>query len=224
LVALESSAPQLVAVYSRSENSATDFANVSASSLKLASPPAVYHDGDASRNLDALLARSDVKSVIVVLPIRLQPSIILKAFAAGKHVISEKPVAPDVASGLDLIATYLKDYKPKGIIWRVAENFEAEPGFRAAGKAIKSGKIGNQVFSFDARVINYVDKTSKWFATSSIRQFKRLAENTLKVQYPLENYPRCECSSLMDAAAAYASIIVPRWLPGKSSISISVEH
>jgi predicted dehydrogenase len=59
---------------------------------------------------------------------------------------------------------YLSRYKDKGLIWRVAENFEAEPGLRAAGKAIRDGKIGKVIF-FNAKVVNYIDKDSKWYKT-----------------------------------------------------------
>jgi predicted dehydrogenase len=126
--------------------------------------PAVYYDGDTSANLDALLERSDITAVIVVLPITHQPGVILKALAAGKHVLSEKPMAPDVAEGAKLLAIFKSKYKPKGLVWRVAENFEAEPGYQAAGKAIREGRIGKVMF-FNTRVVNYLDKTSKWYNT-----------------------------------------------------------
>ncbi|KAF8153375.1 hypothetical protein B0H34DRAFT_800584 [Crassisporium funariophilum] len=164
LSVLGDAAPSLRAVYSRSEKSAHDLADAAAVALKLTTVPSIYHDGDASTNLDALLARSDITAVIVVLPITLQPSIILKALAAGKHVLSEKPVAPDVKQGLELISEYNRVYKNKGLIWRIAENFEAEPGYRAAGAAIQAGKIGNVIF-FKTVVVNYIDKESKWYKT-----------------------------------------------------------
>ncbi|KDR66469.1 hypothetical protein GALMADRAFT_259259 [Galerina marginata CBS 339.88] len=164
LSALGDAAPTLKAVYSRSEKSAHDLADTAKVALNLTAAPSIYHDGDASSNLDVLLARSDITAVIVVLPITLQPSIITKALAAGKHVLSEKPVAPDVKEGLDLIKTYNQLYKPKGLIWRVAENFEAEPGYRAAGEVIRAGKIGSVIF-FKTVVVNYIDKESKWYKT-----------------------------------------------------------
>ncbi|KAJ8515614.1 hypothetical protein ONZ45_g6970 [Pleurotus djamor] len=165
LAKLGSTAPQLKAVYSRSKHSAQDVADYAAKTLSLASAPSVYSDdGDNETNLDALLARTDITAVIVVLPITLQPSIILKSLAAGKHVISEKPVAKDVASALSLIQTYETEYKTKSLVWRVAENWEAEPGFRKAGRLIGEGKIGNPCF-FNARVTNYIDKSSKWYKT-----------------------------------------------------------
>jgi predicted dehydrogenase len=102
--------------------------------------------------------------VIVVLPISIQPTIILKALAAGKHVISEKPVAPTVESGVALIQNYETNYKPKGLIWRVAENFEAEPGLRAAAKAIADQKIGKVLF-WNLQVLNNVDKDNMWYKT-----------------------------------------------------------
>ncbi|KAF5373425.1 hypothetical protein D9615_009419, partial [Tricholomella constricta] len=141
-----------------------DLAGAAAASLNLSAAPALYHDGDKSTGLDALFSRSDINAVIVALPITLQPAIILKALAAGKHVLSEKPVAADVAQGLELIKTYNAQYKPKGLIWRIAENFEAEPGFRAAAAAIASGKIGKVIF-FRTVVFNHIDKESKWYKT-----------------------------------------------------------
>lgn len=157
-------APPLKAVYSRSQKSAHDLASAAKSTLKLLDAPAIYCDEDPSHNLAALLARPDITTVLVVLPITVQPSIVLQSLAAGKHVLSEKPVAPDVAQGLDLIKKYVSEYKPKGLIWRVAENYEAEPGYRATAEAIRAGKIGKVVF-FNTRVVNYIDKESKWYKT-----------------------------------------------------------
>lgn len=164
IASLGHAAPVLKAVYSRSQKSAQALALEAATTLKLESPPTVYFDGDSTTDLDALLKRTDVAAVIVVLPITHQPSVVVKALAAGKHVLSEKPVAPDVAAGVKLITTFNSQFKPKGLVWRVAENFEAEPGYRAAGKAIRDGKIGKVIF-FDTRVVNYIDKTSKWYNT-----------------------------------------------------------
>lgn len=155
-------APNLKAVYSRSKKSASELADEAVDLLH--SRPEIYHDGDPSTNLDALLSRSDISTVIVVLPITVQPDIILKALAAGKHVLSEKPVAPDVASGLKLIATYEAEYKPKGLVWRVAENWEAEPGHTTAAQAIRAGKIGKVIF-FSFRGVGRMDRDSKWYNT-----------------------------------------------------------
>ncbi len=89
----------------------------------------------------------------------------MKALHAGKHVLSEKPVAADVQAGISLIRTYKEKYKQKSLIWRVAENFEAEPGFRAAAEVIRAGKIG-RVLQFRAVVENFIDQESKWYKTA----------------------------------------------------------
>ena len=157
------SAVSLRAIYSRSLKSATELASAAKSLLKLSSTPDVYSD-DSSNTLLSLLTRSDVAFVIVALPISTQPKVVLQCLAAGKHVLSEKPVAPDVKSGLDLIAEYERTYKPKGLIWRVAENYEAEPAYRAAVQAIQAGKIGDIRF-FRLSAVGYVDKDSKWYKT-----------------------------------------------------------
>ena len=88
----------------------------------------------------------------------------MQSLEAGKHVISEKPVAPTVKEGIKLIETYERVYKPKGLVWRVAENFEAEPGLRAAGKAIAEQKIGKVCF-WNYQVLNNVTTDSMWYKT-----------------------------------------------------------
>ncbi|KIO22407.1 hypothetical protein M407DRAFT_118073 [Tulasnella calospora MUT 4182] len=153
------------AVYSRSTSSASALAEAAQQTLKLNSGLTVYSDAPDREGLDELLARSDIQAVIVVLPLGQQPEIVIKALKAGKHVLSEKPVAKDVKAALELIKTYETEYKPKGLIWRVAENFECEPGIRAAAEAIRSGKIGKVAF-FRLSVVNYIDQESKWYQTS----------------------------------------------------------
>lgn len=201
LAALGASAPPLKAVYSRSEKSAQDLAQTAVNILNLPAPPSVYHEGDNSTNLDALLSRGDISAVIVVLPITTQPGVVLKALAAGKHVISEKPVAQDVQTGLKLIADYNANYKPKGLIWRVAENFEAEPAFRAVGEAVQAGKIG-QVQFFKTTVVNYLDQESKWYKT------------------PWRTIPdvRAYSAKLLIFTHDHCRFPVPRWIPSKPNL------
>jgi len=164
IAALGDSVAELRAIYSRSEKSAAELAELAQELLGLTKSPAIYFDADPNTNLDALLARADIDAVIIALPITLQPSIVLKSLAAGKHVLSEKPVAPDVAGGIALINEFNNTYKSKGLIWRVAENWEVEPGYQAAARAVRDGKIGKVAF-FNARVVNYVAKDSKWYKT-----------------------------------------------------------
>ncbi|KAJ1301037.1 hypothetical protein OPQ81_003458 [Rhizoctonia solani] len=154
----------LKAVYSRSKSSSSTLAALAKERLG-ASADVYSEDGASEGGLDAILARPDIQAVIIVLPLTQQPEIVLKALAAGKNVLSEKPVAKDVKTGLDLIDNWEKNFKPKGLIWRVAENFEVEPGVLEAGKRIKAGAIGKVRF-FNFSMIFPVNKDNKYYQTS----------------------------------------------------------
>ena len=47
---------------------------------------------------------ADIQAVIIALPILKQPEVVLKCLQAGKAVLSEKPIADDVKSALQLIS------------------------------------------------------------------------------------------------------------------------
>jgi len=134
----------LAAVYSRSLSSASTLAKTAAELLGVPeSSIALFHDqGGSSADLNALLKSTSIAAVLITLPITVQPEIVLAALRAGKHVLSEKPVAADVTSGYSLIAEYQETYAPNGLHWRIAENFECEPALVQAAQAIQAGRIG----------------------------------------------------------------------------------
>jgi predicted dehydrogenase len=102
---------------------------------------AAHFGGDVTGCTDvaALLARDDVEAVDILLPIAVQPPVVAQSLAAGKHVISEKPVAPDVAAGKALIAGYAPQ---PGQVWMVAENWRYEEAFERAAALVRDGAIG----------------------------------------------------------------------------------
>ncbi|KAG9098916.1 hypothetical protein FRC06_005838, partial [Ceratobasidium sp. 370] len=166
LGALGSDLVVLKAVYSRSKSSASSLSELAKEKLGLSEAVPVYSDdGSKEEGLDALLARPDIQAVIVVLPLTQQPEIVLRALAAGKNVLSEKPVAKDVKTGLALIEKWETEFKHKGLIWRVAEQFEVEPAYAEAARKIKGGAIG-EVRSFNYSVMNSTDKSSQWYNTA----------------------------------------------------------
>ncbi len=118
---------QIAAVYSRTRASAQTVAD------SLPYPVEVYTE------VDALLFNRSVEAVDVVLPAPLLPAMVLKALAAGKHVISEKPIASTVAEGQALIA---RSRTCGDRVWMVAENWRYEEAFQVAAEAIRAGRIG----------------------------------------------------------------------------------
>lgn len=119
---------EIVAIYSRSR------ANAEALAARVDGSPTLYTD------LDALLRQHDVEAVDLILPIEVLPDAVEKSLKAGKHVISEKPITPDVATGRRLIQTYTREYADQ--VWMVAENWRYEDAFRRAGEIVSSGEIG----------------------------------------------------------------------------------
>lgn len=92
-----------------------------------------YHD---------LLLRHDIDAVIIVLPITKQPEYIEAALAAGKHVLSEQPIAGDVKRAEQLIQYYKSDKVKANATWAVAGCFRFLDSFLYARQEIeKLGKI-----------------------------------------------------------------------------------
>jgi len=117
----------IAAICTRSPQTAQEFL------AHLPYPAAVYHD------LDAFLAHPDLQAVDIVLPIPLLPLAIKKALAAGLHVLSEKPIAPDTQSAQDLLASYAQH---PAQVWMVGENWRYAPPLRRAAALIAAGAIG----------------------------------------------------------------------------------
>ncbi|CAK7237607.1 hypothetical protein SBRCBS47491_010041 [Sporothrix bragantina] len=149
----------LGAVYSRSQASAEALA---AAATKTADGKSadVYYDSPATagRGLDDLLGRSDIAAVVVALPILVQPAVITKALAAGKHVLSEKPIAKDVAAAKELINT-----RPGKGIWAVAENFRFLEVIAYAADRVR--QIGGKVTTFNMHLFTLIGDDDKFFNT-----------------------------------------------------------
>lgn len=130
----------LKAIYSRSLKSAQSTSELLPASHN---PVELYsEDSGAGKTFQDVLARSDVVAVIIALPIALQPQFIEAALKAGKHVLAEKPVGPDVESARKLISTYRAVAAENKVFWAVAEQFRFLPKFVwGAEQARKLGKV-----------------------------------------------------------------------------------
>ncbi|KFY59684.1 hypothetical protein V497_04131 [Pseudogymnoascus sp. VKM F-4516 (FW-969)] len=148
---------QLKAIFSRSLVAATTLATVAKGDVD------TYADDNDGKDYAALLARSDITAVIIALPINVQPAYIEAALAAGKHVLSEKPIANDVEAAEKLIHFYtaLKEKGSKAT-WGIAENFRFLEPFQFASQEIE--KLGG-VVGFRVKVFQHVKAGTKYFET-----------------------------------------------------------
>lgn len=98
----------------------------------------MYYEQDASgekvsgKSYEDILARDDVDAVDLVITIDAMPEFVEKALSKGKHVISEKPMAPTVEIGRNLLHRYRTIHQKTypGLIWSVAEQLWYEPAWK----------------------------------------------------------------------------------------------
>jgi len=85
-----------------------------------------------------VIAREDIDMVIVTVPQQFRRQIVLDAFEAGKHVLSEKPISnvPAVAAEL------CQASEDAGLIFGMVHNYHFFPEYRLIKQLITSGEIG----------------------------------------------------------------------------------
>ena len=110
---------------------------------------------------EALFALPEVEAVVVSLPIELQPRYVLAALKAGKAVLSEKPVGPNVAAAKALI----KSAKRYDAPWLVGENFAHMPHAQRLEEWVKNGALG-RVRLVQATQMTWTDAKSPYFHTA----------------------------------------------------------
>lgn len=145
---------EIVAVHSRTQASAAALAKQigEATDASVAVVP----------TLDELWARPDVEAVDIVLPIDAQAPVVAAALAAGKHVSSEKPIAPDSATARRLIALHAE--RPRQV-WTVAENWRYEEAFVRAAALLADGAIGQPVACHWA-LYNALEPANRYYQTA----------------------------------------------------------
>ena len=101
-----------------------------------ARPLAAAYGGKAYAGLEALLP--DVDVVDICTPTHLHHEMVLRAAAAGKHVICEKPLALTVEQGQEMIAACRR----AGVRLLVAHVVRYFTQYALAKQAVESGQVG----------------------------------------------------------------------------------
>lgn len=94
-----------------------------------------------------------------------QPEYIEAALAAGKHVLSEKPIAADIQRAEQLISYYKSDKVKGGATWGIAENFRFLDSFEYGAKEVQ--KLG-RILGFRVKMFANVKKGGKYFGELSV--------------------------------------------------------
>ena len=149
LPAIVKAKANVAAIYSRSKASAEALFE---GEYKPGDPKdiTIYTDepNDSNGGLPALLKRDDIKAVLIVLPILIQPDIVRKCLAAGKHVLCEKPIGKDVKTAVELVNEYERDYRSEGsegLIFSIAEQMRFDRAVTRGTEMVSSGKVGKLI-------------------------------------------------------------------------------
>ena len=94
---------------------------------------------DVYEDYKHMIARNDVEAVVITVPQQYRRQIVLDALAAGKHVLSEKPISdvPAVAAELCQVA------EEASLTFGMVHNYHFFPEYRLIKQLIDSNEIGD---------------------------------------------------------------------------------
>lgn len=93
---------------------------------------------DYEPDLEAMVARPDIDAVVLATPEAIRLDQVRIAAAAGKHILSEKPLAPDVAQADQMIAMC----REAGVTLMVSQTARYRGTLALAKQLIDEGRIG----------------------------------------------------------------------------------
>ncbi len=113
----------------------------SATNKSMAKAEAAYgHKLTRHATMEALFADPQVDAVLLVLPIPLVADAVEAALRAGKHVLSEKPLAASLDRALEALAVHREE--APHLAWAVCENWPRKPSVEWMRSQLQQGAIG----------------------------------------------------------------------------------
>jgi predicted dehydrogenase len=97
---------------------------------------------ESCESVDALLAREDVRAIVVVSPARFHAEHVIAAASAGKDVFVEKPIATTLAEADRAIAAA----REAGIRLQIGFQRRYDSAYAEARKIVSSGALGRPLF------------------------------------------------------------------------------
>jgi len=103
--------------------------------------------GATAMSFEAAIAEPSVDAVVIAAPAELHARLALQAFAAGKHVFAEKPIAMTMADG-----EAMRDAAAKaGKILMVGHLLQYHPAFVALRNFVREGSLGKLRYAYSHR-------------------------------------------------------------------------
>jgi predicted dehydrogenase len=109
-----------------------------------------------------LIADPNVNAVVVSVPTFLHPRLAIDAMRAGKHVLSEVPLAPTMSEAKEMV----EESKKAGVILMPGLNFRFTPNFVKVKSLIDKNAIGKPVAAFYREFIPATVLAEQWPANS----------------------------------------------------------
>lgn len=118
-------------------------------------------DAEAYTDFDRLLERKDIDVIDVCTPTPWHKEYVVRALKAGKHVITEKPMARTLEDCKEMI----EEAEKVGVTFMVAHVLRFFPEFAEAKKLIDAGAVGRPAVVHTTRGGRYPSAWSDWFGT-----------------------------------------------------------
>jgi predicted dehydrogenase len=112
----------------------------------------------ATQSLDTVLERPDVDAVVIAAPTSAHHEITLRAIAAGKHVMVEKPFASSLTEALDMVAAARRG----GVLVAAAQVLRFMPAFEWAKESIGRGDLGTPLHVIERRLTHRTENFPWW--------------------------------------------------------------
>jgi myo-inositol 2-dehydrogenase / D-chiro-inositol 1-dehydrogenase len=90
---------------------------------------------------EELLARSDAAAVVIAVPTSHHAACATAAFASGRHVYLEKPLATSVAEARGVVGAW----RQAGTVGAIGFNYRQNPLYAAAAAQVRAGAIGEPI-------------------------------------------------------------------------------
>ncbi len=104
--------------------------------------------GVEARSIDDILADDAIEAVAIASPADLHHELVIRSFAAGKHVFVEKPIALSLEDAAEMIAAGKQAQK----ILMVGHLLQYHPAFLKLKSLVLDGELGNLRYIYSRRL------------------------------------------------------------------------